>query len=616
MTAFPVRRLVQGAPSRAMRAAFAAWEVRPRDGERLPDLLARLAGALTETEVVERRLAELPHKLADLLEIFVSEPGRPRDAAAVLAAREEPFRTRADVEACLAALHREGFLFPLPACDDALYAVPMELAECIRELRRRQRSEVRDAVTLEGFLHARYFHDRHKDPDDGSGDHAAKIYRLYLLDGSIRSRVRRLSKIVRATFDLVVGRYGGIAAWDELAADVPGGAPGMLDLVHKGLEEAMLGTVVDLPLGRFGLKPCRRAVVVFHEIVRAELRRRSEERPPRIERVLEAGVDLVGNVGRFLREVRDRKVQITREGALYKTSARRIAKALLPIAGDPLDGAGQVRLLFGFCTRRRLVDRTGERALRVTPEGLAFEARSLHEKLRALLAHVVEERSGGAAGLHQVRLRRVLLRLLARSAPGEWIETPVLPFVARNAYLAHLEEWAAQGRPGRWGAGSPMSADGPAELSAGLLGFLKRRLYPLGLVDLGLEAGMPVAVRLSQLGQDLLEACGEDEEPGEADLGASRSSVLVNPDFEVIVFPGDDEHEVVHAFDRFAERIKSDRLHHFRITRASIEAARREGTCAADVLAELTERARAPIPQNVVYTIEDWAGARSTGGGR
>ena len=110
-----------------------------------------------------------------------------------------------------------------------------------------------------------------------------------------------------------------------------------------------------------------------------------------------------------------------------------------------------------------------------------------------------------------------------------------------------------------------------------------------------------MALRLSRLGAELLDA-----EPA-GKVGGTRSSVIVQPDFEVLVFPGDDAHDVVHVFDRFARRTKSDHIHQFRLEQATVLAGIADGMTAAQILQELTDRARVPIPQNVLYSIEEWA---------
>ena len=113
-----------------------------------------------------------------------------------------------------------------------------------------------------------------------------------------------------------------------------------------------------------------------------------------------------------------------------------------------------------------------------------------------------------------------------------------------------------------------------------------------------------VALRLSQLGGELLEA-----EPA-GKVGGTRSSVMVNPDFEILLFPGDDVHAAVHVFDRFARRLKSDHVHQFKLEAGTVRQGIEDGLSLDQIVQELNDRARAPIPQNVLYSLEEWAAGR------
>ena len=120
------------------------------------------------------------------------------------------------------------------------------------------------------------------------------------------------------------------------------------------------------------------------------------------------------------------------------------------------------------------------------------------------------------------------------------------------------------------------------------------------MVDLGMHGGRVSAVRLSQLGAELLDA-----EPA-TKVGGTRCSVIVQPDFEILVFPGDDVHDVLHLFERFAKRTKSDLVYQFTLDRESVAAGVEDGLTGSQIVQELTDRAKAPLPQNVVYSLEDW----------
>jgi hypothetical protein len=433
-----------------------------------------------------------------------------------------------------------------------------------------------------------------------------RIYKLYLLDSSLRTRVDALPDDVRIVFDRAVEGFGGILPLAELERLAEEEDVADVDLVRKCLEENVLGTVAPLRVSRYGIEPIERAVVVFHEVVFAIARLRAEEEPPTIDHVESCGVDLCSNVGRFLREVETSKVQFTAEGSIYKASAKRIGKSLLDLPGGFLPADALLRFVYKLCLARRLVERCGERALKMSTTGFEFEQLPLQEKVRTLLAFAVEERWSQAEAFHQVRLRRLLLKLLKRCEVGQWQDLLSPAFLARNAYLTKLDEMRAEQHfASRFRGGSGyVPTESAHKLALSLADFVKRRLFPLGIVDLGFVDGRPVAFTLSRLGADLLGAESGDQ------VGGVRSTLIVNPDFEVILFPGEDEHEVVHTLDRFAEREKSDHVHHFRLTSDSVCNGLADGMTLGQILQELTDRSRVPLPQGVLYSLEDW-GARA-----
>ncbi len=615
MSPFTLRALVRDLSEQEVRSIRARWaESREvAGGEQLarPRVVAQLADQMGDEERVQTRLKELPEKLAGLVEGLLEAPDHAGDLRGIHQAHGEAFRSRYELEASLVALTREGFVFPARRReqDETRYAIPGELASCIRALRRRQQVELRGTLSLKGFLHARYYSgeraagDAPTEDGDGLSAQARRVYKIYLMESSIKSRVQGLPDGVRRVFERVLGTYGGIMPVTELGrvagdedVDVD------VDLVKKCLEDAMLGTVAPLRLARFGLEPVERAVVVFYEIALARLQTWGDDHgEPQIDEAISAGVDLLTNVGRFLRDVANTKVQFTVEGQLYKASARRIVKGFLQMPGGYMPPETQARFIYAFTRSRRLIERSGERALRLSSGGLDFEHHTLHEKLNALLAFSVEERAPQGEHFHQVRLRRILLRLLRRLEPEQWYEALFVPFLARNGYLGKLDELRVEEFfAARFKGGGYVPTETVQQICLHLLDFVKRRLYPLGLVDLGLREGRPVAIRLSRLGAELLGAVDANE------VGGHRSSVVVNPDFELILFPGEDEHEAVHALDQFCERLKTDHIHHFRISRQSVQSALHEGVALSHIIQELSDRSRAPLPQNVVFSLEDW----------
>jgi hypothetical protein len=607
MTRLNLRNLLQGAGEAAIRECVFRWcGPGPVDGK---PALAAAVTAMEDEQRVQARLAALPKKLQDLLEPFFAPGAAVRSVQALVADCGKQFKSRFELEAALAALHREAFVWHVKdkrwaTLDTPSWAVPGELVECVQQLRQRRQRLLQDALTLQGFLDARYFRERvAAGKDDGkAGDHARKIYKLYAMDASIAQRLHKLPAAVAAIVDDVLYKHGGVAAWDEVLHEVDLADPPDLALVGKCLTEAMLGTVADLDLARIGVQPLRQSVVVFHEVALFALKRRGESTPPTVGEELACRGDFATNVSRFLEELQQSKVLFTAEGDLFKASAKRIAASLLPVPGGFLSQDATLEAIFRFCLHRRLVDRRGERALRPTPAGQDFDRAPLAEQTKALLAHFVEDRTLHGEPYHHTRLRRVFLRLLRRVEPMVWQDCSLLPFLARNAYLAQLEAAAAEEYfAARFLGGAYTPSESLQQLAWNLLVWVKRRLFPLGIVDLGVQQGRVTAIRLSRLGAELLDA-----EPA-ARVGGTRSSVIVQPDFEVIVFPGDDVHDVLHLFDRFARRTKSDHVHQFRIDEASVRAGMADGLSGAQIIQVLADRARAPVPQNVRYSLEEWA---------
>jgi hypothetical protein len=611
MTRLSLRNLLQGAGEPALRECVFRW-CGAVAGEAKPTLAAA-AAAMEDEQRVQARLAALPKKLQDLLEPFFAPGASVRSVQTLVTECGKQFKSRFELEAALAALHREAFVWHVKdkrwaTFDSPSWAVPTELVECVHQLRQRRQRLLQDAVTLQGFLDARYFRERveagkagGKD-DARASDHARKIYKLYALDASIAQRLQKLPPAVATIVDDVLFKHGGIAAWEETLREVDLPDPPDLALVGKCLAEAMLGTVTDLDLARIGVQPLPQAVVVFHEVALFALKRRGETALPTVSEELSCRGDFATNVGRFLKDLQHTKVLFTAEGDLFKASQKRIAATLLPVPGGFLGQEATLEAIFRFCLQRRLVDRRGERALRPTPAGQEFDRAPLAEQTRTLLAHFVEDRTLHGEPYHHTRLRRVFLRLLRRAEPMAWQDCSLLPFLARNAYLAQLEAAATEEYfAARFLGGAYTPSETLQQLAWNLLVWVKRRLFPLGIVDLGVHQGRVTALRLSRLGAELLDA-----EPA-GKVGGTRSSVIVQPDFEVIVFPGDDVHDVLHLFDRFARRTKSDHVHQFRIDEASVRDGIADGLSGAQIIQVLADRARAPVPQNVRYSLEEWA---------
>jgi hypothetical protein len=616
MSGHTVESLVPKRTPKELTELCALWGA--RNGEAGGDAAAVLGTLFADEEVVRQRLAELPEKLHAVLREFrkapaamqthgeLRHPGAGAETACdkAAAATKATFASRFEARAALAALVREGFLWPARSRawedlgSDGL-AVPQELAECMARLERHDQGKLESLLSLQGQLGTCRF---------TASEHARKIYKLYLLPEAIDARITALDPATHAVFERALVDFGGIMPLAEIGDVAAARDQGAL---AKRLEQAQLGSVRSLPLERVGLQPVE-AVVLFREIAAHALVAHAECHPPRIEQTLSCGIDLVTNVTRFLRELGTGDVQFTAEGKIYKASEKRIGKALIPLPGGYLDGEAMTAWIYKVCLQRRLIDRKGARSLGLTQLGCEFDGLALHEKLRQLLAAAIEDRDLPGEPFHQVRLRRVLLRhvlprVLGKERAEAWQGAMLLPYLARCSYLTMLDAENVRAHfAARASYAGYVPTESLAQLCWNLLAFMKRRLFPLGIVELGLCDKRPVAVRLSRLGREMLEEGGDGK--GKPSTG-ERATWIVNPDFEVLVFPGDDLHDALHVLDRFARRTKSDHVHHYVLSRETMCAGRALGISFEQIMNDLTDRARVPVPQNVLWTLADWAGA-------
>jgi hypothetical protein len=189
--------------------------------------------------------------------------------------------------------------------------------------------------------------------------------------------------------------------------------------------------------------------------------------------------------------------------------------------------------------------------------------------------------------------------VLKHFQPDQWIDVMALPFLARNVYLSALQK---QEGPGADNASFPVRSSADLNsLSWNLFTWVRKHLYLMGMVDMGYdEDGRACAVRLTKMGAEFLGMLPA------TDLSAA-GHIVVNPDFEIVLFPGERSHELVYQLDRFADREKSDSLYHYRITPASLHRSLSEGLNLDEILTLLTDLSRTPLPQNVEYSLESWA---------
>ena len=563
---------------------------------------------MSDASIVEARVASLPRRLQSILDLHLEDPRYSCTMADLVNARNLAYMSTYDLQASLSVLQRHALLVEgksqsVSSYGVRSYCVPQDVGDAVLRQRRARRRGIFDIFTLRGHIDRIY-----DDPAKSSRTPPSRIremYKLYANESAAVARIERLPEGLRQLIEKTIVEFGGILPknlFDRMDVEVPWDGRRW----GHALEESMIGTVERLELGRYGIQHADETLLVFNEVALAWLRRKAVPGDPdRPHEEAGHGVDLVSNMSRFISFIIEHDVRFTVRGEIFKTTERRIQEDLIPNPGRELSRTAVLGFIYGFARHAHLIESTGERTFALSAAGRAWEPHDLEAKLRSLLEYCIEERDLPGEYYHQVRMRRILMRLLKRVEPLVWYDLMYVPFLARNTYICSLDDLAVDDFfASRFQSGQYTPMDDIQRLAWSLVSWVRQRLYLLGIVDLGYDkSGRPVAMRLTRTGARLLGVMEGTPEGARAGVG----SLVVTPDFEVVLFPTGDDGELIHDLDRFCVRESQGSVLHFRVNDRSIQRALSEGMYLRRIVTTLEQHSRTPVPQNVLYSIRDWA---------
>ncbi len=592
---------------------FAFWDGRGPAPKTSDELIDSLVTRMTEEESVRKRLKFLSKKLVDLLKFLLRDRAFTVTRENVLRSRLFNYMSQYEVEAALNALQKRGFVFQIGdrtngSDDHVAFSVPNDLGEVLHAFLWDEECPLKDTFSLRAYL---------KHVGASELDHFARVLsepkELSDLDVAVHQlcqpaeivhRIRALEPDVQDALAAVVQETGGFAPkslYDRLRGTKPRWDRRRF---KRAFEESYLGTVRHLALGEYGINHFDDTLVIFDEVIAVYRRDVGPDPAQNVADVKTCGVDLISDISNFLSFVAHNRVRLTLNGQIYRTVTKKLAEQFILTQKPEFVGFDPFQYVYDFCVTTKLVQRRPDRSLHITVKGRKWETERLGKKLRVLLDFAFDEPLRDGDLFHASRLREQLLALLGTQQVGKFHDGMALPFAARNAYVSRLEvDHVRDAFQNRYQYAPTAVMRDAAGLAQSLFQWLRDRLYLLGLVDLGCHGDTSIAVRLTPLGA---RALGR-ELP--ADLAAAGRPLMVNPDFEVLLFPEEgDTYDLITRLDRFAERQSSDSVYRYKVTAPSIEKAVAEGNDVAEILRVLSENARGAIPQNVVYSIKEWAG--------
>lgn len=603
-----VADVLDGRSPEALEELYRFWAGGAESNGAAADLRSELVRLMCDPNNAQLRLQGLGRRLGQIFDLHLDHAHYTCAYDELTSHKQLSFLSAYDLDAALEVLQRHGLLVPAEDRRFKSYggratAVPQEVGDVFLRQRRARRRGVFDLLTLRGWLDRQY-----DDPARAKRmppTRVRELYKMYSKEGACVARIERLEGELRALVEKAILQFGGLLPKSLFERMEWEGGGWNAPMWRGKLEESLIGTIERLELSRYGIHHNEEMLVVFNEVALAWLKRVAvpgDPDAPHSEAAL--GVDLVSNISRFIGFILEHNVRFTVRGEIFKTTEKRILQELIPNPGRELSREDVLGFIYDVTRSFGLIESTGERTFAMSPEGRAWESKSLDEKLETLLEYVIEETSLGGDFYHQVRLRRIFVRLLKRIEAGVWYDLMYLPFLARNTYLSSLDQlevdayFASRSQSAQY---APM--EDSQRLAWNLVRWVRQRLYLLGLVDLGYDSSdRPVAMRLTRNGARLLGVVD-----GHPDVGVGLGSLIVTPDFEVVLFPTGDDGELVHDLDRFCERERAGETLQFKLLERTVQRALSEGMQFHRMLATLRNHSRTPVPQNVVYSIRDWA---------
>ncbi len=206
--------------------------------------------------------------------------------------------------------------------------------------------------------------------------------------------------------------------------------------------------------------------------------------------------------------------------------------------------------------------------------------------------------------------REIILKHLTNCAPGRWYTVTSLlqdiweddPFAMhpQPPYARKTGHSKTKETREKWERG-----DGET-----YIGMLSSTLYELGIVDLGydranaLEAQQqinPMAFMLTEIGATILPLLGKKL----SQANTSTRTLIVQPNFELLILQPD--MLTLYSLLPFTQISQAGMVSRLTLSRASLLRALENGKNIDYVLHVLEEHSQKELPQNIIYSLNDWA---------
>jgi len=584
------------------------------------ELVKRLHRRMRNLEAVRARMKFFSRSQREVLLAVLDADGHCVPKTAILQGTLTDAVKPYEVEVAIRTLLKRGVLAEVTGAQGRMgtYCIPRELGEVLRRIHRAVDRAPRTLFSLAGFVDGlktdalTTLYGAQLAPEEGR-DRGSLVEALVHPD-RIRARLAALpDDRFRSFVETVILQFGGILTRSLFGRINASGLTWDVESFRALLEGHLLGTACHLNFEGFGIGLMEEGVVVFREVVDAVLVARRPE-PGGTGRRINLGADVLSDIQRILSFLGRETVKVTQDRAIYKAVRKRILDDMILRETGRLTRDKVLDFLFEFMREKGFFRPGPSNVIRPTRDGARFVEADLHRQLQQVLKTVLATFPVEAGSFHQRTLMAIFLERFRGLEPERWIDPMELPFRARNAYLSELEERSVkEAFQAKYEYALNPPREDPFQMAWRLNDLLCEWFLLLGLVEAAVERERIVAIRVTPLGRRLL---GPQAQRGAArrtreapTAERAHPSIIVNPDFEVLVHPGPDTLEITYFLDRFAERLHADHHLHFRIDRERFQDMVGRGAKAERVIETLAAGSRTPLPENVVVTLRDWAEA-------
>ncbi len=524
-----------------------------------------------------------------------------------------------EVENILKSLQEAGYIVRTSGTggySSEVFSIPEELGDALRRTISVEERQPMEMMSLRAHIGT-----NGNGVSDGSEPSEGSDLAAWTNPEGVFRRVQELAaEDLRRLVVSSLEEHGGILTLSALNAASLGAQPsgGALRLSRadwrRELESQRLGTTGVLSLKDYGIELEEEGLVIYQEIVCETSLAAACIGPAESDREVCMGADLIIDLDRSLEVLRREALEITREGNVYKKIEDRISGQFVTTHHPELHDGSAVGNVIDLGRKLQFFEEENQRMVVDPLRRRVWRKKPLLEKVAKVFDVYRAERRGHRWSFHQTALREIFIDHLRRIAPGSWLAARPFFTAVIARYLLGLEESKVSAEFHERCTGDFKNETlvvSLPKLYHDLSYWVVHRLGLLGVIDAGYRGGAFQALRLSRLGmrffaEDAVTGSTTSNTTGSAaPVSTSEMRILVNPDFEILIYPESPE-EASWTVSLFADRQGSDKVKRYKLSRESVKRGIVAGLTREDMIVFLEKNAHGAVPPNVLFSVKEW----------